>query len=167
MEGRKSRVFIGSYDQGLYDLDPGNGSLKWRYAARGGIYSSPALVASGGEEMVLVLGWDNMLHAVALENGASLFSAFTGRPLWNVAGMDDSNWSSPSAARIDGSWMAFVGSYDGTLRSLPLGESERAAPVLKSNRWFYLSFPMVLIPFFFFALGITVRERRRRREPIR
>jgi outer membrane protein assembly factor BamB len=159
--GRKPRAFIGSYDQGLYELDAGNGSLKWRYAARAGIYSSPAVVASGGEELVLALGWDHMLHVVSLENGSSLFSAFTGRPLWNVAGMDDSNWSSPSAARIDGSWMAFVGSYDGTLRSLPLGASDRAAPALRSNKWFYLSFPLVLIPFFSLAIGLTVRERRR------
>jgi eukaryotic-like serine/threonine-protein kinase len=160
IEGRSARAFIGSYDQTLYELDAGSGALKWRYKARGGIYSSPAVVASG-DEMVLALGWDHMLHAVSLENGSSLFSAFTGRPLWNVAGMDDSNWSSPSAARIDGSWMAYVGSYDGTLRSLPLGESDRAAPALRSNKWFYLSFPLVLIPFFSLAIVLTARERRR------
>jgi outer membrane protein assembly factor BamB len=161
LEGRSARAFIGSYDQSLYELDASNGSLKWRYQARGGIYSSPAVVASG-EEMVLAMSWDNMLHVVSLEDGASIFSAFTGRPLWSVAGMDDSNWSSPSAARIDGSWMAFVGSYDGTLRSLPLGSSDRAAPALRSNKLFYLSFPIVLIPFFSLAFALTARERRRR-----
>jgi outer membrane protein assembly factor BamB len=161
LDGRSARAFVGSYDQKLYELDASTGAMKWHYRARGGIYSSPALVASGGEPMVLALGWDHMLHAVSMDNGASIFAAFTGRPLWNVAGMDDSNWSSPSAARIDDSWMAFVGSYDGTLRSLPLGESDRAAPALRSNKWFYLSFPLVLIPFFSLAIGLTVRERRR------
>jgi hypothetical protein len=77
--------------------------------------------------------------------------------------MDDSNWSSPVAGRIRGRWMGFVGSYDGTLRALPLGEADRAAPVVSSNRWFWLSFPLVLIPFLALAVGLTGRERRRQR----
>jgi WD40 repeat protein len=156
-----ARAFVGSYDRFLYALNAADGSLIWRYAARGGLYSSPALVDSGGESMALVLGWDNVLHAAALGSGAPLFTAFTGRPLWNVAGMDDSNWSSPVAGRIRDRWMAFVGSYDGTLRALPLGEADRAAPALHSNRWFWLSFPLVLIPFLALAIGLTRRERRR------
>jgi outer membrane protein assembly factor BamB len=147
----------------LHALDAADGSPIWRFAARGGLYSSPALVDSGGESMVLVLGWDHMLHAAALKSGEPLFSAFTGRPLWNVAGMDDSNWSSPAAGRIRDRWMAFVGSYDGTLRALPLGEADRAAPALRTNRWFWLSFPLVLIPFLALAIGLTGRERRRQR----
>ena len=158
-----ARAFVGSYDRSLHALDAADGSPIWRFAARGGLYSSPALVASGRQPMVLVLGWDHMLHAIAEKNGEPLFSAFTGRPLWNVAGMDDSNWSSPVAGRIGDRWMAFVGSYDGTLRALPLGEADRAAPALRSNRWFWLSFPLVLIPFLALALGLTGRERRRQR----
>jgi hypothetical protein len=77
--------------------------------------------------------------------------------------MDDSNWSSPVAGRISDRWMAFVGSYDGTLRALPLGAADRAAPALSSNRWFWLSFPLVLIPFLALAVGLTGRERRRQR----
>jgi hypothetical protein len=57
--------------------------------------------------------------------------------------------------------MAFVGSYDGTLRALPLGEADRAAPDLRANRGFWLSFPLVLIPFLALALVLTRRERRR------
>jgi hypothetical protein len=49
------------------------------------------------------------------------------------------------------------------LRALPLGEADRAAPVLRSNRWFWLSFPLVLIPFLALAVGLTSRERRRQR----
>jgi hypothetical protein len=59
--------------------------------------------------------------------------------------------------------MAFVGSYDGTLRALPLGEADRAAPALSTNRWFWLSFPLVLIPFLALAIWLTGRERRRQR----
>ena len=163
IERGSARAFVASYDRLLHAIDATDGSPRWRYAARGGLYSSPALVASGGEAMALVLGWDHMLHVAALESGAPLFSAFTGRPLWNVAGMDDSNWSSPLAGRIRGRWMGFVGSYDGTLRALPLGEADRAAPVVSSNRWFWLSFPLVLIPFLALAVGLTGRERRRQR----
>ena len=165
-ERGSARVFVASYDRFLHALDATDGSPIWHFAARGGLYSSPALIASGGEAMALVLGWDHMLHAAALDGGAPLFSAFTGRPLWNVAGMDDSNWSSPVAGRIHGHWLGFVGSYDGTLRALPLGEADRAAPVLRSNRWFWLSFPLVLIPFLALAVGLTSRERRRQRARI-
>ena len=170
VERGRARAFVGSYDRVLHAMDAADGSPKWRFAARGGLYSSPALVDAGGDAMVLVSGWDHMVHAAALESGAPIFSSFTGRPLWNVAGMDDSNWSSPAAARIAGRWMAFVGSYDGTLRALPLGADDRAAPALRSNRLFWLSFPLVLIPFLALARGLTSRERRRqsaRTTPVR
>jgi hypothetical protein len=58
--------------------------------------------------------------------------------------------------------MAFVGSYDGTLRALPLEAEERSAPELRSNLWFWLSFPIVLVPFAGLAILLTQRERRRR-----
>jgi len=158
-----ARAFVGSYDQVLHAMDASDGSPKWRYAARGGLYSSPALSDPSGDPMVLVSGWDHMLHVVSLGTGSPVFSAFTGRPLWNVAGMDDSNWSSPVAGRIADRWMAFVGSYDGTLRALPLGAEDRAAPTLQSNRLFWLSFPLVLLPFLALAIGLTRRERRPQR----
>jgi outer membrane protein assembly factor BamB len=161
VERSGARAFIGSYDRILHAVHADDGAPIWRFAARGGLYSSPALVASGGQSMVLELGWDHMLHAVALNSGESLFYAINRRPRWNVAGMDDSNWSSPAAGRIGSRWMAFVGSYDGTLRALPLGEEDRAAPALRTNRWFWLSFPLVLIPFLALAIGLTGRERRR------
>jgi len=75
--------------------------------------------------------------------------------------MDDSNWSSPAAARLHGRSMAFVGSYDGTLRSLPLDAAERSAPELRSNVWFWLSFPLFLLPTVGIAVLLTRRERRK------
>jgi hypothetical protein len=59
--------------------------------------------------------------------------------------------------------MAFVGSYDGTLRSLPLEAEERAAPELRSNLWFWLSFPMFLLPTATIAWLLTRWDRRRAR----
>jgi outer membrane protein assembly factor BamB len=163
LDGKVPKVFVGSYDRKLHALGAADGSPLWFDRTRGGVYSSPALVANGAEPMVLFTAWDHMLHATALERGQPLFSAFTGRPLWNVGGMDDSNWASPAAARIRGRWMAYVGSYDGTLRALPLEADERSAPELRSNFWFWLSFPMFLLPAAGLALLLTHRDRRRRR----
>jgi outer membrane protein assembly factor BamB len=166
LDGKQPRAFVGSYDRKLYALGVVDGSALWQDATRGGIFSSPAIIASGGEPMVLSMAWDHMLHASDLEHGRPMFSAFTGRPLWNVGGMDDSNWSSPAAGRIRGRWMAFVGSYDGTLHALPLEADERSAPELRSNLWFWLSFPIFLLPIAAVAILLTQRERRRTRVPI-
>jgi eukaryotic-like serine/threonine-protein kinase len=166
LDGKQPRVFVGSYDRKLYALAALDGSPLWQDATRGGIFSSPAIIASGAEPMVLSMAWDHMLHASELDRGRPMFSAFTGRPLWNVGGMDDSNWSSPAAGRIRGHWMAFVGSYDGTLRALPLEADERSAPELRSNLWFWLSFPIFLLPIAAVAILLTQRERRRTRVSI-
>jgi outer membrane protein assembly factor BamB len=164
-DGSPAQVLVGSYDRKLHAVRATDGVPLWRDTTRGGVYSSPAVVERGSEPMVLFAAWDHMLHAASLADGRTLFSAFTGRPQWNVAGMDDSNWSSPSAARIRGRWMAFVGSYDGTLRALPLEADERSAPELRSNIWFWLSFPMFLLPTAGLAWLLTQWERRRRRTP--
>jgi outer membrane protein assembly factor BamB len=162
LDGKPPRAFVGSYDRKIYALGASDGSALWQDTTRGGIFSSPAIIANGGEPMVLSMAWDHMLHATDLEHGRPMFAAFTGRPLWNVGGMDDSNWSSPAAGRIRGRWMAFVGSYDGALRALPLEADERSAPELRSNVWFWLSFPIFLLPVAAVAILLTQRERRRR-----
>jgi outer membrane protein assembly factor BamB len=160
--GKTPRVWIGSYDRRLHALRARDGSPLWYDGTRGGVYSSPALIANGPEPMVLFMAWDHMLHATDLESGKPLFAAFTGRPLWTVAGMDDSNWASPAVARIQERFMAFVGSYDGTLRALPLDTEERSAPELRSNVGFWLSFPLFLLPTIGAALLLTRRFRHRR-----
>ncbi len=159
--GKDPRAFIGSYDRKLYAIGGSDGRGIWQDTMRGGIYSSLALIADASDPMVLSMAWDHMLHANQLSRGEPLFSSFTGRPLWNVAGMDDSNWSSPVAGRIRGRWMAFVGSYDGTFRALPLEADERAAPELRSNVWFWLSFPLFLCPLAGLAILLTRWDRRR------
>jgi eukaryotic-like serine/threonine-protein kinase len=160
--GKEPRAFIGSYDRKLYAIAGLDGRGLWQDSFRGGIYSSLAVIADGHEDMVLSTAWDHMLHANQLSKGTPLFSTYTGQPLWNVAGMDDSNWSSPAAARIHGHWMAFVGSYDGAFRALPLEADQRAAPELRSNVWFWLSFPLFLGPCAGLAILLTRRDRRRR-----
>lgn len=156
-------AIVGSYDRHLYAIDATSGAKLWSYAARGGIYSSPALLSAGKRQLALASAWDHALHGVDLRDGSTSFILFTGRPLWNIAGMDDSNWSSPVAARINGIDMAFVGSYDGSVHALTVDGADGRRPPPRSNRRFWLSFPIVLIPFAAFAILLTRRDRRRRR----
>jgi outer membrane protein assembly factor BamB len=165
ISGDTPRVIVGSYDRKLWALDAATGRPAWSYSARGGVYSSPAFVPSS-PELILASAWDHALHAVAAHDGAHQFTTYTGQPLWNVGGLDDSNWASPSAARIKGAWVVFLGSYDGTLRALPLDERDRRPPPRRSNFWFWASFPLALAPLAALAVLWTRRERRRRADGV-
>jgi len=156
------RVVVGSYDRRLWALDARTGQVSWSYAARGGVYASAAYVPSS-PPLLLASAWDHALHAVAAADGAHQFTTYTGQPLWTVGGLDDSNWAAPSAARIQGAWIVFHGSYDGTFRALPLDERDRRPPPVRSNGWFWLSFPIALAPVALFAVLLTRWERARRR----
>jgi outer membrane protein assembly factor BamB len=153
-------VVIGSYDRTLYALDARTGAVLWRYAARGGVYSSAAIAGVGAEATVLVSAWDHALHAVSA-GGAARFTLFTGQPLWDVSGLDESTWSSPIAAKIGAQWMVFVGGYDGTFRALPLEVAAPGNHVPRSHLWFWLSFPLSLGPVAGLAVWLTRRARRR------
>jgi len=156
-------VTVGSYDRNLYLLDAADGALRWRRAVRGGIFSSPSVAADERAVSILVSAWDDAVHAVDAADGALRFSVFTGRPQWNVSGMDESNWASPVAARINGVWMIYVGSYDGTLRGLRFDRAETDPAPVRSNRLFWLSFPLALAPLGLLAVALTRRDRQRRR----
>lgn len=160
--GGRTLVAVGSYDRTLYALDAATGAPVWRYAARGGIYSSPAIAGADGEApLVVVSAWDHNLHVVSGLDGAARLRRYTGRPLWDVSGLDESNWSSPIVARLGGRWMAFVGSYDGALRALPLDESAPSAVRSGANLGFWLSLPAALVPLVGLALFLTRRHRRK------
>lgn len=161
--GGRPRALVGSYDRRLYALDAASGALAWSFAARGGFYSSPALADLPGGPLVLASAWDHGLHALSAETGALVSTTFTGRPLWDVAGLDDSNWSSPVAAQVNGEWMAYLGSYDGSLRAISLEPSRNEGAALRSNGLFWLSFPLSLAPVAGLALALTRRARARRR----
>ena len=153
---------VGSYDRHLYALRTRDGRLKWRHRARASIYSSAALALDARQPLILFSAWDHALHAVSPEDGSLVFSRFTGQPLWEVAGLDESNWSSPAVARIRGAWMGFAGSYDGTLRGFRLEPQKAASTPRRSNLAFWLSFPLVLGLIGLLSLSLTGRYRRRR-----
>jgi len=150
-------VLVGSYDRSLHAVDAASGAPLWRSATRGGIYGSPAVAG----EVVLFSSWDHQLHAVSADAGAPLWSLYTGRPLWEAIALDESTWSSPSAALVNGRWMAYFGSYDGNLYALPLDEMLHSAGPDRSNLAFWLSLPAALLAAGLLALLFTRRARRR------
>jgi len=149
-------ALVGSYDRSLHAVDAASGTPLWRYTTRGGIYGSPGLAGP----VALVTSWDHRLHAVAAATGAPLWSFHAGRPLWEAIALDESTWSSPAAARINGRWMAYLGSYDGNLYALPLDELAAPGGPARSNLAFWISFPVALLAAAGLALLFTRRARR-------
>ncbi|MBI5508445.1 MAG: PQQ-binding-like beta-propeller repeat protein [Deltaproteobacteria bacterium] len=155
-------VVLGSYDRSLYALDVLDGSLVWRTFTRGGIHASPAVAATERGPVVLTSSWDHHLYAVDAKDGAILGKRYTGRPLWDTVGLENSNWSSPVAAVLNGVGMSYVGSYDGKLYALPLAELlDGRGHFERSNLAFWLSFPISLSLVTLVALLLTWRHRRR------
>lgn len=150
-------ALVGSYDRSLHAVDAETGALLWRATTRGGIYGSPALAG----EAVLFGAWDHRLHAVAAGSGAPLWSFYTGRPLWEAIALDESTWSSPAAALVNGRWMVYAGSYDGKVYALPLDELVASTGPGGSNLGFWLSFPAALLCAGLLAVAFTRRARRR------
>lgn len=157
-------VFAGSYDTRLYALDARGGRLVWSTAVAGGIYSAPALAPDKDRTRVLFSAWDHHLHCVDALDGALDFTAYTGRPIWDSLTLGDSTWSSPAVAELDGTSVAYVGSYAGPFYALPLGEAEKKALARPgSNLNFWLGLPVVLILTTSLALAATRRRRHHHR----
>lgn len=156
--GERQLVFVPSYDRHVYALDVGTGAVVWRAEARGGFFSSPAFVARP-TPTVLALAWDHSLHGIDATTGAERFAYFMGRPLWDVGGLDASNWSSPAVATIQGSPVVFAGSYDGRFRALPLESTAVNDPGTRRALLFWLSFPATIVPLVLLAIWLTRRRR--------
>lgn len=164
--GDRLLVLAPSYDRHLYGIDARSGQVLWRYGARAGLYASPAVATAASPPLVVAPAWDHALHAMDLRDGRGLFAWHTGRPLWDVSGLDASNWSAPALARLNGSWVAFVGSYDGALRALPVDAAGAGVKAVdRSAVAFWLSFPATLVPLCGLALWLTRRHRARNRPP--
>lgn len=165
LDGRQV-VLVGSLDRQLHAIDLESGKALWRAPTRGGVFASAALLPAEGRRpaTVAVTAWDHQLHGVAADDGRPLWTAFTGRPLWTALGLGDSTWSSPAAARINGRWMIYVGSYNGVLYGLDLRQLEdEDSKKPESNRMFWISLPLVIAAMSGLAMTLTWRDRRRRR----
>ncbi len=66
-------------------------------------------------------------------------------------------------ASIQGEWMAYVGSYDGTFYAFKVAELAAGGGFRerRSSLGFWLSFPIALSCVALFAFGLTVLHRRR------
>lgn len=153
----RTLVLVGSYDRSLHAVDAATGAPVWRYATRGGIYGSPSIAGP----VVLTGSWDHRLHAVSARSGALLWSYYTGRPLWDAIALDESTWSSPVSARVNGWWMTYFGSYDGNLYALSLDELAVSAGPGRSNLGFWVSLPLALLATWLLTVYFTRRAKKR------
>lgn len=100
----KGMVYVGAYDNNLYALNAVDGSFKWKFAADGGIVSTPGI--SPDDNSIIFGSEDNSLYAVDLRTGKV-------------------NWSFQTGGKIRGSILissghAFFGSDDAKLYAVRL-----------------------------------------------
>jgi eukaryotic-like serine/threonine-protein kinase len=98
-------VFVGSYDTNVWALDMDSGELRWKYATRGGIASSP--IVDDYSNLVLFGSEDQSFHAVEVHSGYEKWTHQT----------DGRIRSAPALAQGH----VFFGSDDGRLYALRSG----------------------------------------------
>lgn len=70
-------ALIGSYDNYVYAVDPGDGSVRWKFPTGGGVVARPAV----HEGMVVIGSEDGSVYGVDAESGAMAWACRTGRPV--------------------------------------------------------------------------------------
>ncbi|MBN1961998.1 MAG: PQQ-like beta-propeller repeat protein [Deltaproteobacteria bacterium] len=156
-------VFVGSYDNSMYALDLLSGALVWRFHAAAGIHAAPTIITHFAPALVIFSAWDHQLYGVTAQQGEKRFRVYTGRPIWDVVGLEASSWSAPIAAAINDDWMVYIGSYDGTFYALPVQELlARGSTSMPVSFEFWLSFPIALLAVGLFARILTMHYRRSR-----
>jgi len=134
-ERGSARVFVASYDRFLASLDARMARRIWHFRCRGGLYSSPALIASGGEARRLSWMGPHVARRCARRRRAALFCLHR-QALWKSLGWTTAigrrPWQDAFTAIGWALWAATTAPC-----ALCAGEADRAAPVLRSNRWFW------------------------------
>jgi outer membrane protein assembly factor BamB len=154
-------VLVGSFDRSLHAVDATTGAPVWRRATRGAVYSSPAVFDDGKRVIAVASAWDHRVHAFDAADGTLLWSAYTGQPLWDAVALDESTGASPVAARVNGRWMVYAGSWDGTLYALPVAEMDpTGGSAGRSNLAFGGSLAVAAVIAGLAALLLTRRARR-------
>jgi outer membrane protein assembly factor BamB len=113
--GSDGTIYVGSYDNNLYAINP-NGSKKWAFKTANGLYSSPAI---GSDGTIYVGSYDNNLYAIN-PNGSKKWAFKTG----------DNVYSSPAIGN-DGT--IYVGSWDKNLYAINPDGSKKWA--FKTGNW--------------------------------
>jgi len=129
--GLENNIYVGSYDEYLYSINP-NGNLSWKFKTNGGIASSPAVDSDG---IIYVGSNDDNLYAI-YPNGTLK---------WKYTTREDI-LSSPV---IDSQGMIYFGSKDFNLYSLDsdgnlnwrsdVGDWIRGSPAIGADGTIYIS----------------------------
>ncbi len=104
----KDRVFLTSLDGNIYALNEKDGSDLWNYSVGAPIYTSPAFIASGGDnskyDKIFIGADDGVVYGFDMNDGSILWSYTTGDKV------------RASAMVING--IVYIGSTDGKLYAL-------------------------------------------------
>jgi eukaryotic-like serine/threonine-protein kinase len=115
----KGTAYIGAYDNNLYAVNSGNGTLKWKFATDGGLVGMPGIAAD--ENLIIFGSEDNSLYAVDIRTGKVQWTFQTGGPIRGTVNVEHGH--------------VFFGSDDGKLYALrvttgrPIWKFEAGAPV--------------------------------------
>jgi outer membrane protein assembly factor BamB len=72
-----SSVILGSEDKYIYNFDPKDGKLKWKFRTNGRVVSSAVIT----ETRVLATGMDGYVYIISLADGKKIWSFNTGSPV--------------------------------------------------------------------------------------
>jgi outer membrane protein assembly factor BamB len=94
--GDESRLFIGTYNGGMFCLDQSTGVIKWNKQILKPVMASPATM----KDKVFFAASDKRIYCLHVEDGSKIWEFET----------EDKIWSSPSLSEYDG--IMFFGSLD-------------------------------------------------------
>lgn len=103
-------ILISSVDGNLYMIDA-SGKETWRYSAGGALASTP-VISGGTNGLVLVGGFDGVLHAVDLASGQERWTFKASNWVW-------------SSPLVDGG-RAYFGDFDGKLYAIDVSSGKEA-----------------------------------------
>ena len=100
--GTDGTIYVGSWDNNLYAINPANGSEKWEFTTGSAVVSSPAI---GMDGTVYVGSWDYNVYAINPADGIQKWQFTTGKAV-----------DSSPAIGSDGT--VYVGSEDGNVYAI-------------------------------------------------
>lgn len=104
----KGNLFVGCYDNNIYNINATNGEFQWKFASRGGVVSKPAVL----DDLVYFGSEDGNVYAISIRSGKPMWQYTTEAPVR----------SSPRIAQSH----VFIGSDDGNLHAINMLNARRA-----------------------------------------
>ncbi len=116
-------VYFGSSDGNLYAVNATNGVLKWRFATKGIVHSSPSLYNG----TIYIGSWDTYLYAIDTKTGKEKWKFKTGSESVNMSGIQ----SSPTV--VNG--IVYFGARDAHIYALNANTLELVWKYFADNSW--------------------------------